>query len=302
MRQFVTVAEELHFGRAAARLNMAQPPLSQAIRRLEISLGVDLFNRTKRNVELSPAGRAFLIEARRTLLQADVARKMAQNAAIAAPEVRISFIGPALFQVLPEILVRFRVAAPEVHARLFEVSTPLQISGILNGDFHIGFITHGIRHAGCESRLVERSGFVAAVPSASTIGERRSISLAELAEHPFIMPPRKFTEQSETMDLFKNVGVVPRIEQEASQTNTTLSLVSAGLGCSLVMATSALQNIRNVSFLTIEDDLSQAPWEMAMAWHPDHLTAEARIFLEVANRYLEENPRLLDAEAYRSWL
>ena len=302
MRQFIAVAEELHFGRAAMRLNMAQPPLSQAIRRLELSLGVDLFNRSKRNVELSEAGKVFLIEAKRTLLQADVARKMAQSAAADTPEVRISFIGPALYQLLPEILVRFRAVAPNVHARLFESPTPRQIEGILSGDFHVGFITHGIRHAGCESRLVERSSFVAAVPSDSPLAHLKSVSLAELAQQPFILPPTKYTERSETLNLFKSAGVVPRVEQEASQTNTTLSLVSAGLGCSIVMATSALQAIRNVTFLPIKDDLPHARWEMAMAWHPDHLSAETRSFLDLVTEHVTSNPDLLDLEAYRKWL
>lgn len=302
MQQFVAVAEELHFGRAAIRLNMAQPPLSQAIRRLELSLGVDLFNRAKRSVELNSAGQVFLIEARRTLRQAQVARKMAQSAAAETPEVRISFIGPALYQVLPEILVRFRAAAPNIHARLFEIPTPQQIGGILTGDYHIGFITHGIPHAECQSRLIERSCFVAAVPATSAIAHRKSISLTELSEQPFILPPLKYAEQSDTMNLFKGVGVVPRIEQEASQTNTTLSLVSAGLGSSLVMATAALQNFRNVVFLTLEDELPHARWEMAMAWHPDHLTDQTSRFLEIAGRYLADNPQLLDAEAYRNWM
>ena len=297
MRQFVAVAEELHFGRAAARLNIAQPPLSQAIQRLEISLGVDLFNRSKRSVELTEAGRVFLVEARRTLLQADVARKMAQTAGAEVPEVRISFIGPALYQVLPEVLVRFRADVPKVHARLFEATSPDQIKGILAGDYHVGFITHGIGHAGCESRLVERSRFVAAVPGNSELAGRSSITLAELAEHPFILPPQKFTEQSETLDLFKNVGVVPRIEQEASQTNTMLSLVSAGLGCSVAMATAALQKPRNVHFLRIADAPSDAKWEMAMAWHPGHLNPQARQFMALVERHLEANPGLLDADS-----
>ena len=302
MRQFVAVAEEQHFGRAAIRLNMAQPPLSQAIRRLELNLGVELFNRTKRHVELSAAGKAFLIEARRTLLQAEVARRMAQNAATETPEVRISFIGPALFQVLPELLVRFRAEQPNVHARLFEVTTPLQIEGIIAGDYHAGFITHGIDHAGCDSMLVERSGFVAAVPGSWPLAQRTSISLAELAEYPFIMPPAKFAQQSETLNLFKLVGTVPRIEQEASQTNTSLSLVGAGLGCSLTMATSALQTVRNVVFLRIEDELPHARWEMGMAWHPDHLTNQTRAFIAITKQYLADNPHLLDVEAFKAWL
>lgn len=302
MRQFVAVAEELHFGRAAIRLNMAQPPLSQAIRRLELSLGVDLFNRSKRNVELSSAGQVFLTEARRTLRQADVARKMAQGAASQTPEVRISFIGPALYQVLPEILVRFRAAVPNVHARLFEVPTPQQIEGIMSGDYHVGFITHGIRHESCASTLVERSGFVAAVPANSPLGARTSISLEELAQHPFIMPPRKYSEQSETMMLFNSVGAIPRVEQEASQTSTSLSLVGAGLGCSLVMATAALQTLRNVAFLQIEDELPNARWELAMAWHPDHMSRETQQFLEQASLYLADNPQLLDKEGYRGWM
>ncbi len=157
MRQFVAVAEERHFGRAAIRLNMSQPPLSQAIARLEIDLGFALLRRTRKSVELTEAGDVFLIEARRTLLQAEVARKMAHAAAAEIPEVRISFIGPALYQVLPELLISFRAEIPSVHARLFEIPTPRQIEGILSGDYHVGFITHGIAHEGCQTRLIEAS-------------------------------------------------------------------------------------------------------------------------------------------------
>ena len=149
---------------------------------------------------------------------------------------------------------------------------------------------------------MERSSFVAAVPADSPLARCKSVSLAELAQQPFILPPTKYTERSETLNLFKSAGVVPRVEQEASQTNTTLSLVSAGLGCSIVMATAALQAIRNVKFLPIKDELSHARWEMAMAWHPDHLSSETRSFLDLVTDYVTNNPDLLDLDAYRKWL
>ena len=127
-------------------------------------------------------------------------------------------------------------------------------------------------------------------------------ALADLAAQPFIMPPPKFAEQSETMNLFKNVGVVPRVEQEARQTTTTLSLVSAGLGCSVVMATAALWHTQNVRFLRIEDEIPHARWEMAAVWHPERLTEQTIQFLKHVSAYLKENPRLLDLDAYRKWV
>lgn len=299
MRHFVAVAEELHFGRAARRLNMAQPPLSQSIRRLELDLGVSLFDRSRRGVELTPGGRVFLEEARRTLMQADLARKLAQREATRIPEVKVSFIGPALYRVLPELLVRFRAASPHVHVRLHERASPEQRAGILAGDFDVGFVTAAGVSAGsgCEALLVERARFVAAIPADWPLAAQASVTLAELAEQPFIAPPQQYAPQTvEPMGVFKSVGAMPQVTQEATQTNTTISLVGAGLGCSMVMATAALTRSRGVRFLPIADAVPAPLWELMMTWHPDRLGRLAAGFVDFARGYVRDNPRLLDPD------
>lgn len=299
MRHFVAVAEELHFGRAAKRLRMAQPPLSNSIKRLEGDLGLDLFNRSRRGVELTDAGHVFLDEARRTLMQADLARKLAQREAAKVPEVRVSFVGPALYRVLPDMLVQYRQKQKEVHVRLLERSSPQQIDGIMAGDFDVGFVTAGAAlGTECETLLVERSAFVAAVPSSWSVGARGSITLRELAENPFISPPQHYAPLSgESSNMFKDVGVMPHVAQEATQTNTAISLVAAGLGCSLVMATAASTQPRGVRFLPIDDAPSSACWEMSMAWHPRRLDNIAAGFVAFAKTYVAAHPGLIDVKA-----
>jgi DNA-binding transcriptional LysR family regulator len=293
MRHFIAVAEELHFGKAALRLNIAQPPLSQSIRRLEADIGVELFDRSRRSVELTSAGRIFLAEARRTLKHADLARKMAQREAAKLPETRVSFIGPALFRVLPQLLVNHRAASPKVSVRLFEAPSPAQVAGIAAGDYDIGFIVGGTEVGSeCETMAMERSSLLAAVPAASKLAARTSITLAELAEQPFIRPPPKLS-MVETVSLFKRAGVMPVVVQEAMQTNTTLGLVGAGIGCSLVMATAVLAKPGNVKFLPVDDLPSARQWELMMIWHPEHIGRLTADFLAVAKAYVRENSQAL---------
>lgn len=290
MRHFIAVAEELHFGRAARRLNLAQPPLSQSIQRLELDLGVQLLNRSRRGVEMTEAGRVFLEEARQTLRHADLARKMTQRAAQQVLEVRVAFVGPALYQVLPELLKRFRMSSPDVEVRLFEQSSPEQVVGIVAGDYDIGFCTGATAVTGvCESMVVERAPFAAAVPADWPLAQQDSITLGELAEQPWIQSPSKYkTAASESLAMFKRAGMMPKVVQEATQTNTTLNLVGAGLGCAMVTATAALIQPRNVRVLPIaHDDLPGVQWELLMLWHPQQIGAHAREFVDVGRHYAE---------------
>ena len=299
MRHFVAVAEELHFGKAAKRLNMAQPPVSQSIRRLELDLGVDLFNRSRRGVELTEAGRIFLIEARRTLMQAELARKMARRAATGSVEVRIAFIGPALYRVLPQLVVQFRKTHPDTHLRLFEQTSVEQTRGILAGDYDIGFVTAGTEYIeGCQTLVVERAPFVAALPASWPIAQNASVTLAMLADQALIMPPQRYAARGpDVVSAFKAQGLMPTISQEATQMNTALSLVSVGLGYSLVVATAALAHPHNVKLVPIEDFHPQRDWELLMAWPLDHLSGAAATFVSVAKEALIANPEWLDETA-----
>ena len=300
MRHFVAVAEELHFGRAARRLNMAQPPLSQSIRRLEVDLGVVLLARSRRGVEMTDAGQIFLIEARRTLMQAELSRKLALRAAEHSVEVRVGFIGPALYRVLPVLMVKFHADHPAVKIRLDEKASPEQVPGILAGDLDIGFVTSGTAYIeGCETLLVERAAFVAAVPADSELAQRKSMTLAMLAEQDFISAPRRYAPYSyDALSIFKTTGLIPRITQEATQTNTTLGLVGAGLGCGIVAGTAALRRPPNVTFLPITDLPTHLRWEMVMVWPRAHLTGAAESFIKIAKAEIAARPAWLDAEAW----
>ncbi|EHJ60771.1 hypothetical protein NSU_2280 [Novosphingobium pentaromativorans US6-1] len=277
---------------------MSQPPLSQSIQRLEAELGVTLLERSRRKVELTRAGKIFLEEARRTLRQADLARAMTQRAGQPIPDVRVSFIGPALYHVLPSLIVKFRSAVPDVHVRLFEHPSSRQVEGLQHGEFDVGFVTAATdRTDEFDSFIVERSRIVAAVPANGPFAEHTSVALNELAQQPFITPPQRYSIYSKDMlEMFKAVGVMPQVTQEATQTNTAISLVAAGLGCSLVPATAAVAHVRNVKYLPIIDDTVRTVAELAMIWLPKHVSERGKSFIELVRAQVDESqpPQDLD--------
>ncbi|MFC3174393.1 LysR substrate-binding domain-containing protein [Novosphingobium bradum] len=296
MRHFVAVAEELHFGRAARRLNMAQPPVSQSIRRLEDDLGVVLFNRSRRGVELTEAGQIFLVEARRTLMQAELAGKMARRAVSGSTEVRVSFVGAALNNFLPSLIVSFHEAHPDTRLTLEEMISRNQVDRLLAGDLDIAFVLgHGEYSGSFERLVVERSLFVAAVPAHWDIARQESVTLAELARQPFIRPPEKSMRGiPETLAIFHSVGHVPNVVQEVTQTGVMLGLIGAGLGCSVITATCAMRPPPDVRFLPIADHPPHRRWELAMIWNPDHLNPSSAAFVQVTKDYVAARPQLLD--------
>ncbi|KUY53522.1 LysR substrate-binding domain-containing protein [Burkholderia sp. AW33-5] len=249
-RYFVTVADERHFGRAAERLSMTQPPLSQAIRALEDALGVALFARTKRSVALTAVGAALLPDVRRLLASADalppLARRLARGE---AGSLSLAFVSTADYGLLPSLLRAFGARYPQVRLQLAEATSDVQIDELVAGRIDAGLVIPPVppRHAAGLSYLpVVREPLVVAMPAAAASGvpEDEPVHLAELAALPLVIFPRRLAPGFYDIitGCYGAAGETPRIGQEAIQMQTIVSLVSAGMGVALVPQ--SLRNLR----------------------------------------------------------
>ncbi|WP_407572556.1 LysR family transcriptional regulator [Deinococcus altitudinis] len=263
LRYFVAVAEELHFGRAARRLNLAQPPLSQQIRQLEELLGGPLLLRNSRSVQLTPAGAAFLGRARRTLrnVHDDVweVRSISQGA---RGVLRIGFAGSAILTVLPGLLSRYRTQAPLVDLNLRESFTAQVVDGLLSGSLDAGIVRDTDPVSGLDIRTVSSEPFVAVLPSDHPDAHLAAVPVDVLRGRPFVYYPRSAGTRAfeKPLSLCEAAGFRPVIAQEASQWLTILRLVGAGLGVSLAPASVAEVAPANVvcrplSKVTLESNL-----------------------------------------------
>ncbi|MGG1944600.1 LysR substrate-binding domain-containing protein [Trinickia sp. NRRL B-1857] len=257
LRYFVAVAEERHFGRAARKLSMTQPPLSQAIRALEETLGVALFARTKRTVELTAVGADLLPEVRKLLAAADALRPLAQSLARGeAGALSLAFVSTADYGLLPQLLREFAVRHPHVRLNLAEATSDVQIEELVAGRIDAGLIIPPLppRHAATLTYLpVMREPLVAALPAASVHHRGRgeppdwadeAVSLADLKQLPLVIFPRRLAPGFYDIitGCYGAAGLTPRIGQEAIQMQTIVSLVSAGMGVALVPQ--SLRNLR----------------------------------------------------------
>ncbi|WP_308816679.1 LysR family transcriptional regulator [Pseudonocardia alni] len=267
LESFVVVAEELHFGRAAARLQVSGPPLSQQIRRLEREVGATLFDRHTRAVALTPAGAAFLPRARRALAAADEAVEAAREAAAGGTgSVRLGFAGPSSNAWLYRTARRFRAHRPQ--ARLVLVTG--RFSGELAEDLRTdrvdaALIRTPVDDDGLVVHEIDRHRLVAALPEEHPLAGRDTIDLAELAHDPFVTyPARRMAVMRTSVDAAcLHAGFLPRIEQEAPETHTLLSLVGAGVGVGLALEATAELRTPGVVLVPLTDP-PEVP--LALAW------------------------------------
>jgi len=280
-RYFVALAETLHFRRAAERLSIAQPALSQQIQQLERELGVRLLERTQRRVALTDAGTVFLEHARSTLAEAAEAVRLARLAGHGeVGHLGVGAVTSALYGVFPEVVRVFRERHRDVHLTLHELSGNEQTRALRNGRIQVSFLRPPVDETDIEVRTITREPWVVAMPTAHRFSSRGRVSLRSLQGEPFVSFPRELAPvlYDQLISMCQRAGFSPRIVQEA-QMQTIISLVAAGIGVALVPAT--LQNLSRKGLVYKHLAGGGSKLELAVAWRRDDKSRLLAEFLEV---------------------
>ena len=287
LRYFVAVAEELHFGRAAQRLHMSQPPLSMQIQALERSLGVQLLVRTQRQVSLTRAGEAFLRESRQILAQLEAAGRLARRVSRGeVGELAVGFVSSADYNVLPPLLREFRQRAPDVRLSLHESTSDRQLEALVQGRLDVGFVLAPVEDGRIAYRAVHREPLLAALPARHPLARRRGlVSMASLADQPFILFPRELAPglYEDIVSFCRSAGFSPRVEQEAVQMQTILSLVSAEMGVALIPASLVHLGRTGVTYKALREPAPLT--EIDIAWRRDDSLPTLQLFLATAAHF-----------------
>ncbi|BDI30277.1 LysR family transcriptional regulator [Capsulimonas corticalis] len=287
LNYFVAVAEELHFGRAAERLFMAQPPLSRQIQQLEAELGVALFTREKKRVGLTPAGAVFLGEARAALARVDEAMEAARKAGRGERgRLRVGAATAAVCGLLPAATQLFRERFPEVDLSLSEMCSGQQPREVLERRLDIGLIMPSAEIPGMAAEIIRTEALMAILPQGHPLASHAVLSLADLSDEPFVLFPEHMGPAlyQKIVDLCQAAGFTPKIAQEATPHGTLLAMVGAGAGVSLAPASLEGSSPQNVVFCRLEE---APPVELAAIWRMGDAPAAAARFLEVLRDTVE---------------
>lgn len=277
LRYFIAVAEELHFGHAAARLNISQPPLSQQIQILEQQIGARLFARTNRSVSLTEAGRQFLADSRQILSQVDdAAARAARLHHGETGELRIGFTSSAPFiKAVSDTLSTFRRRYPDVHIQTRETNTREQIVPLNEGALDLGLMRNTQLPDTLVWERVLREPLLAMVPRDHPLASKPRVSLRELAREPFVFfDPHVGTGlYDDILGLMRRYDLTPAITQEVGEAMTIIGLVAAGLGVSILPASFRRVQLLEMCWLPIEEQ--DAVSEMWLVWSKHHEQGEA---------------------------
>jgi DNA-binding transcriptional LysR family regulator len=283
LRYFVAVAEERHFGRAAARLRMAQPPLSRQIQALEAELGFVLFERTRRQVDLTSAGATLLAHARGIFEAVELAIHEARRASRGeSGRIVVAYPSTFAYSGLPELVRAFLAKFPSVELVLRELAPQQQLDALRAGRVDVGFVRAPVDEPGLTTELVRSEPLVAALPSGHPLAARKAIPLALLAKDPFVLFPRVRGPAyfDHLLRLCHDAGFTPRIVQEAPQLDI-VSLVAAGLGVSILPA--SIRKIRRAG-IVLRPLVGGPRTELLVVWSSLNRSAVLGEFLDVVRR------------------
>jgi DNA-binding transcriptional LysR family regulator len=283
LRSFVVTAEELHVGRAAARLHLTQPSLSRQIAALEHDVEVALFTRVRRRFGLTPAGEVFLGAARDIMRRADRAVADARTADRGElGTLRLGFVQSATFEALPRLLDAFRRAHPRVTLHLETMTTLRQAAALRDGDLDVGLLRLPVGEPGLATRVISHDPLVVALPTGHPLARRVRVPLRALAGEPFVLYTRASgpSVQDAIVGHCVAAGFTPRIIQEGADVQTIVSLVAAGMGVSLLIAPTPPSARDAVVYRPLRDRLP--PWELALAWSTTNSAPVLARFLAVA--------------------
>ncbi|WP_310418383.1 LysR family transcriptional regulator [Chamaesiphon sp. OTE_8_metabat_110] len=286
LRYFKTVATELHFGKAAEKLHISQPPLTKQIQNLEAELEFKLFIRTNRSVALTPAGQAFLIEVNQILQQLDraidIGRKTSRGE---LGKISIGFVGSATYNILPVMLQQFRDRYPNVQIELHELTTDRQLIWLREGRIDIGSIRPPIIDRDFVTQVVFQESFVIALPTNHHLAALDEIDLTLLATEPFILFPRELAPglYDPIISICQAAGFSPQVVQECIQMQTIVSLVSANLGISILPASIQEAQRQGVIYKPIRSQTTSIDKlaKIALVWRIGDRSPIVNRFLEV---------------------
>jgi DNA-binding transcriptional LysR family regulator len=287
LRQFVAVAEELSFRRAAARLHMSQPPLTVTIKGLEAEIGRPLFERSKHHVKLTGPGSLFLFEARRILAQAERAVQIAQSASNGV--LHLSHLGSATLGILPPLLRDFQRDYPSIELNVTMAGTFHQVEMLRRGEVDLGLIRVPIEDArGLKVTVLCEEKMLIAVPADHPLATHKTVKVEMLAAEPFISypPPEGPSFEGIFVAACQRAGFYPRVVQYAMQMLTKLSFVSSGLGITLIPDSMRSVRMENVVYLEIDEGKTPFGYSLALAAPIKSTNPAITAFVATASRYV----------------
>lgn len=290
LQYFVAVAEELNFGRAASRLQIAQPPLSRQIQRLERELGVELFQRLNRRIELTPAGRVLFQEAQLILAQVEEAIAITQRAGRGETgQLTIGFEGSFSYDIMPRAIKAFQDQYPEVELTVHEMTTGKQEQALLEKQIDLGFIVLPIDDSALSVETVLREKLVLVVPETHPLATQTQVGMADLDGEALVVGPyeKGCGLYLQILQSFAETGVHPRIVQSTREIQMLLGFVAAGLGISLLPAASQYFQRPGVVYRSLPLPVPEI--ELAIAWRSENPSPILQHFLALVRNLAVQN-------------